>query len=179
MTHLADDLLNEILDEALAPETRAEVEAHLAACELCSARLAELRALFAELDSLPDLPLEMDFAPVILARLEQTAPLPRPIRWLAVAQAFGAVLAIILAWPLVEPLLLPIEFPSLNATFDKLAASWLQIVTAFRFPNIAFELPSLGLDLPSTTLTIATLSVALLWLVANGLLLNSRSRRTP
>jgi hypothetical protein len=176
MTHLSDDLLNETLDLALAPEVRAKAEAHLAVCELCSARLAELRTLFAELDTLPDLPLEMDFAPSVIARLEQTAPLPRPIRWLAVAQAFGAVLAIILTWPLVEPLLLSIKFPSLNAIFDKLTDSWLQIVTAFRFPNIAFELPSL--DLPSTTLTIATLSVALLWLVANGLLLNPRSRRT-
>lgn len=179
MTHLPDELLNEILDEVLAPNVRAEAEAHLTVCEPCSARLAELRALFADLDSLPDLPLAVDFTPAILARLEQNAPLPRPIRWLAVAQAFGALLAVVLSWPLIEPLIPPLDFPALNSTFVELAASWLQIRLDFQFPIITFELPSLGLDLPSTTLTLATLGVALLWLVANGLLLIPRSRRTP
>lgn len=179
MTHLPDELLNEILDQTLAPGLRIEAEAHLAACELCSARLAELRTLFAEIDSLPDLPLDVDFAPTILARLEQNAPLPRPIRWLAVAQAFGALLAVVFSWPLIEPLIPPLDFPALNSTFAELAASWLQTSLDFQFPVITFELPSLGLDLPSTTLTLATLGVALFWLLANGLLLIPRSRRTP
>lgn len=179
MTHLPDELLNEILDEALAPDLRAEAEAHLTACPDCSGRLAELRTLFAEIDSLPDLPLAVDFAPAILARLEKSTPLPRPIRWLAIVQAFGGLLAVVLSWPLIEPLIPPLDFPALNSTFIELAASWLQTSLDFQFPVIAFELPSLGLDLPSTTLTLATLGVALLWLLANGLLLIPRSRRTP
>lgn len=179
MTHLSDDLLNEYLDEALASELRAEAEAHLAVCEPCSARLAELRVLFADLDSLPDLPLAVDFTPAIVARLEQNVPLPRPIRWLVVAQVFGALVALILTWPLVETMLPTWNLPPLQNIFSESATSLLQTITDFRFPKLAFDLPSLNLDLPTATLTVTILGVALLWLVANGLLLIPRSRRTP
>lgn len=37
------ELLSELLDEALAPDARARVEAHLAACRDCRAHLAQLR----------------------------------------------------------------------------------------------------------------------------------------
>jgi anti-sigma factor RsiW len=178
MTHLSDDLLNEYLDEALARESRTAAESHLAACPDCSARLAELRALFADLGSLPDLPLEVDFAPLILARLEQNAPLPRPVRWLTVVQAIGAVLAAVLAWPLAETMLPAWNLPPLQNISSALANSLLQTVSDFRFPKLVFDLPSLNLDLPTTTLTVTILGVALLWLVANGLLLIPRSRRT-
>lgn len=179
MTHLSDELLNETLDETLAPEARAAAEAHLAACPDCSARLAELRALFADLDSLPDLPLEVNLAPAILARLEQTTSLPRPIRWLTALQAIGAVLAASLVWPLAKTMLPAWNLPPLQNIFSKSATSLLQAITDFRLPPLVFDLPSLNLDLPAATLTVTLLGAALLWLVANGLLLIPRSRRTP
>ncbi len=179
MTHLSDELLNETLDETLAPEARAAAEAHLAACPDCSARLAELRALFADLDSLAELSLEVDFAPVILARLEQTTSLPRLIRWLTALQAIGAVLAASLVWPLAQTMLPAWNLPSLQNIFADLTTSLLQTMADFRFPHLVFDLPSLNLDLPAATLTVTLLGAALLWLVANGLLLIPRSRRTP
>lgn len=178
MTHLSEDLLNEYLDGALAPESRAGVQTHLAACGMCSARLAQLRTLFASLDALPDLPGEVDFVPLILARLEQKAPLPRPLRWLTAAQAFGAILAAILAWPLLESAIQPVSLPSLSHMFAQSASSWLQTITDFQIPSFAFELPSLGLNLPSATLILTLVSVSLLWLMANGLLLIPHSRKT-
>lgn len=178
MTHISDETLNETLDQTLAPGLRAEAESHLATCPDCSARLAELRAVFADLDSLPDLPFEVDFAPAILARLEQNALLPRPIRWLTVVQAIGTVLAASLAWPLAETMLPAWKLPPLQNISSELATSLLQTITNIRFPKLVFDLPSLSLDLPITTLTVTILGVALLWFVANGLLLIPRSRRT-
>lgn len=177
MTHLSDGLLNEILDETLAPEARAAAEAHLAACPDCSTRLVELRALFAALDSLAELPLEVDFSPVIVARLGQTTSLPRPIRWLTALQAIGAVLAAGLVWPLAKTMLPAWNLPSLQNIFSDLTTFLVQ--TDFRFPHLVFDLPSLNLDLPATTLTVTLLGAALFWLAANGLLLIPRSRRTP
>lgn len=178
MQHLSDETLNEILDHALAPSQRAGVESHLAGCPECAARLDELRVLFAEIDSLPDLALNVDFAPAIIARLEQNAPIPRPVRWLTLAQALGAILAGILAWPLVETIIQSLKLPSLAEILTGATSSWLQASADLRLPELAFQAPSLGLDLTSTSLTIAIVSVSVLWLAANGLLLIPRSRRT-
>lgn len=181
MQHLSDETLNEILDHALAPRQRAGVESHLAACPECAARLDEVRALFAELDSLPELALNVDFAPAIVARLEQSAPIPRPVRWLTAAQALGAILAGILAWPLAETILQPLKLPSLTEILAGATSSWLQASADLRLPNLTdltFQAPTLGLDLTSTSLTIAIVGVSVLWLAANGLLLIPRSRRT-
>ncbi|MCG2783903.1 MAG: zf-HC2 domain-containing protein [Anaerolineae bacterium] len=178
MQHLSDETLNEILDHALAPSQRAGVESHLAACPECAARLDELRALFAELDSLPDLALNVDFAPAILARVRQNAPIPRPVRWLTLAQSIGAIIAGILAWPLVETILQPLKLPSLAEVLAGAASFWLQVTADLRLPDLTFQTPTLGLDLTSTSVTIAIVSVSVLWLAANGLLLIPRSRRT-
>lgn len=178
MQHLSDETLNEILDHALAPRQCAEAESHLAVCPECAARLDELRALFAELDSLPDLALNVDFAPAIIARLEQNAPIPRPVRWLTLAQALGAILAGVLAWPLVETILQPLKLPSFAEILAGATSSWLQATADLRLPELTFQTPTLGLDLTSTSPTVAIVIVSVLWLAANGLLLIPRSRRT-
>jgi anti-sigma factor RsiW len=178
MQHLSDELLNETLDHALAPNLRVGVESHLAACPECAARLDELRALFTEIDSLPDLALGVDFAPAIVAHLEQNAPLPRPIRWLTIVQSIGAVLAAILAWPLAETFIQPLKLPSLAEILSGLTSSWLQFTAGLRLPEFTLQAPTLGLDLTSTSLMIAIVSLSALWLAANGLLLIPRSRRT-
>ena len=177
MQHLSDETLNEYLDRALAPDLHTETEAHLAACPDCAARLVNLRALFAELDALPDLPLEADIAPAILTRLEQNTPLPRPLRWLTIVQALGVLLAGVLFGPLAETFIQGIHLPLSSAFFAEQSASWLQTIANWRIPPIMIELPSLNLDLSSTALILTILSISLLWLSANGLLLIPRSRR--
>ncbi len=175
MQHLSEETLNEYLDQALASNLHAEIEAHLAACPDCVLRLADLRALFAELDALPDQPPQVDFTPAILTRLEQNTPLPQPFRWLTIAQALGVLFAAVLFWPLAETLLQGINLPLSSAFFFDQTTSWLQTFANWRIPPIIIELPSLNLS--STTLILAILSVSLLWLSANGLLLIPRSRR--
>jgi anti-sigma factor RsiW len=48
-----DEDLSALIDAELGPERRAQLEAHLAGCSRCSARLAELRAVDRALASLP------------------------------------------------------------------------------------------------------------------------------
>ena len=45
MNHLSDEQLSALLDDALAPGERAACDAHLAGCDACRARLAEVSAL--------------------------------------------------------------------------------------------------------------------------------------
>src|SRR5512144_1440176 len=45
MKHLTDDQLSALLDDALPASERAACDAHLAGCDACRARLAELSAL--------------------------------------------------------------------------------------------------------------------------------------
>ncbi len=175
MQHLSEETLNEYLDQALSPNLHAETEAHLAACPDCTLRLANLRALFADLDALPDLPLEVNFTPAILTRLEQITPLPHPFRWLTIVQALSVLFAVVLSWPLAEAFIQGINLPLSSAIFVDQTTSWLQTFANWHIPPIVIELPSLNLS--STTLILAILSVSLLWLSANGLLLIPRSRR--
>ena len=49
MNHLTDEQLSALLDDALAPPARATCDAHLASCEACRAKLAELSSLDAAL----------------------------------------------------------------------------------------------------------------------------------
>ncbi len=52
MSHVDDGTLHEYLDGQLAPGERAQLEAHLASCPACQARLEEERALIARADAL-------------------------------------------------------------------------------------------------------------------------------
>ncbi|MEK7325637.1 MAG: zf-HC2 domain-containing protein, partial [Chloroflexota bacterium] len=78
MTHLNDTDFSEYLDSALDAARRAEVESHLAACPACAARLAELRALFAALESLPDAPLERDLSSAVMESIRRAKLAAQP-----------------------------------------------------------------------------------------------------
>lgn len=180
MTHLSEDTFNELLDDALTPALREQAEAHLVACPACADRLAQLRALFADLDALPDAVLEVDLAPAVVARLEKqpVASLPRPVWWLAAAQVAAVALAAVFSWPLVEASL-PVGLAPTLPTLAELSAPFLAIFDAWgqglRAPVLSLELPAL--DLPTTTLALSAAGLALFWLVGNGILLLPRSRR--
>ncbi|MBI3241993.1 MAG: zf-HC2 domain-containing protein, partial [Chloroflexi bacterium] len=108
MTHLDDIAFNEYLDSALDPARHAEVEAHLAACPDCAARLAGLRALFAALESLPDVPLERDLSSSVVTALRKSRGMSdsakalrlRPtLRFAFAAQALAALILLAIALP--------------------------------------------------------------------------------
>jgi anti-sigma factor RsiW len=183
MTHLSDDTLNELLDEALAPQPRAAVERHLAGCADCAVRLADLRVLFAELAALPEEGLETDLTPLVVSRLKpRSSALPRPVRWLAVLQAAGLVLAGILGWQTAAARLQAFTLPPLPAWSAEKMLDLLSSVFSppadltgwLRLPGV----PIPALDLPTATLAVCAAGLLLLWLLGNSLLFIPRSRRS-
>jgi len=117
--HIPEDDLNEYLDGLAGPAKRTALESHLQNCELCSARLAELRAVFQALDELPEAALERDFKPEILRAIgsldtniqtmlysshKKSAP-PFATFMIFTAQVIGAVALSIFAAPSVASLI--------------------------------------------------------------------------
>jgi anti-sigma factor RsiW len=108
--HLSDEVLNEYLDGALEAATWHDASAHLGGCPACAARLAELQALFAHLDSLPSVALTRDLAPGVLQAVRQAtargrlpANIPRrPVfRLLFGLQLLAGLALLWFAWPFV------------------------------------------------------------------------------
>lgn len=180
--HLSDFELNEYLDAMLDPDAIGRVAAHLTGCSSCAARLSELRALFASLDELPDLPLERDLAPGVLAAIAPSAS-TSPILRLAVAfQLAIAVGLILLAWPVIArgtlvrawlpsneqvtvvfantSRLLVEEWGNLQSVWQSLVAQGMHLIP---------HMPTLSL--PRMAIWQLLAAAGVLWLVGNGLLL--------
>lgn len=101
MTH-PDDLLAAYVDGALAPEERAAVDAHLAACARCREEVDLARRAVEALASLSEEPVPLGVTAPVLAEARRRAE-PRRPRWVP-ALAAAAVLA--LAGAVVLPQLL-------------------------------------------------------------------------
>ena len=189
--HLDHNTLNEYLDSALEPARRAEVESHLAACPDCAARLAELRALFAALESLPDAPLERDLSSSVVAVLNKrlvmsgsaNALYSRPVlRLIFVVQALASLALISITLPFAAQTL---EFAGTPQFTSQVTTFLTDVTTAFNSTwaaalNSAQSLLSQGQavfdNLPLPTLPALGLgaffaAVSALWIVGNGLLL--------
>ncbi len=193
VVHLDDILLNEYLDEALERSARTDVEAHLANCPECSTRLLELRTLFSDLESLPDLPLERDLTPAVLAvarRKSRPQPLASPALGLIFAlQAIVAIVLLGLALPLfTQPLqsITSFQFGEqisllLANLLATLSVSWSALLTSAQ--NLVSESTALMQPIQAlpfiseASLMICLSAVFLLWLLGNGLLL--RPTRVP
>ena len=103
-----DAELSALIDGELGGQPLARVEAHLARCERCRARLAELRAADVALAALPASAVPGDLAARLARRIEAEAPgriaaprdAPRRARrvaaWLALPAAAAAALALYL-----------------------------------------------------------------------------------
>ncbi len=185
--HLDNNTINEYLDSALEPARRAEVESHLAACPTCAARLAELRVLFAALESLPDAQLEHDLSSAVIesirrAKLAAQPALSPKLRLVIAVQALAALALIGIALPFAAQTLElagapPFTSQAAATAADALAAFNATWATAV---NSAQSLLNEGIttveNLPLPTLPALGLgaffaTVSTLWLVGNGLLL--------
>ncbi|MGH9879564.1 MAG: anti-sigma factor family protein [Nitrososphaerales archaeon] len=173
MTHLTDEQLNEYLDNESTE--RVQLEAHLSSCDDCATRLTALQALFAEIESLPELELTQSIA----ARFDPSPGLsvPQLPRWLTLTetlQAAIALISIILAAPMVMNLLPAIQMPSLTNVFIQVQsqwAAWLDMLSQFQVPVMP-EIPVI--ELSSLVIAFTLVGVSLLWLVGNGLLLRNQ-----
>jgi hypothetical protein len=174
--HLNDEQLNEYLDNETA--NRAEIETHLDSCDECAARLTTLQALFADLDSLPEVTLSRDIA----ARFRPRPSLaPQPPRWLTLTaslQAAAALVALIIAIPFFSIMLPQVEMPSFSTWFfeiQSLWTSWLDTLSDYQLPITQFpNLATYPVEL--STLFIALAIVSIFWIFGNGLLLKNQNR---
>ena len=172
--HLTDEQLNEYLDNETA--NRAEVETHLNSCDECAARLSALQALFADLDSLPEVTLSRDIATRFRPRPSLAPQLPPWLTLTASLQAAAALVALIVAIPFFSIMLPKVETPSFTTWFfeiQSLWTSWLDTISTFQMPTFQ---PSSIPTLEMSTLFIALAVVSIFWIFGNGLLLrNNRS----
>jgi hypothetical protein len=76
MIHLSEQLLNEYLDEALIPSKRHAVEAHLSTCDRCRSELKELKLVFKNLATLPEVALAHDLTPSVMGTVQQSTSWP-------------------------------------------------------------------------------------------------------
>lgn len=183
--HLTDEQLNEYLDNASTE--RAFIETHLDSCDECTARLSTLQALFADLDSLPEVTLSRDLAARFRPRPNLAVPqLPTWLTLTATLQAAAALVTLIVAIPFFSIMLPQVEMPSFTTwlfEIQSLWTSWLDTISTlalspvegFQLPNYQFtNLPTYPVEL--STLFIALAIVSIFWIFGNGLLLrNNRS----
>ena len=169
--HLTEEELNEYLDNEI--QDRVPIELHLSSCAECAARLDALQALFAEIESLPELELTRSIA----ARFAPSPGMPVTVpRWLtltAILQATLALVAIILAAPVVMDLFPVIQTPSLTVIFIQIQSqwtAWLGVLSTFRLPSVP-EIPVF--EFSSLILALIFVGVSALWLIGNGLLLRN------
>ena len=170
--HLTEEELNEYLDNEILDRKR--VDLHLSTCDECVARLAELQALFTEIESLPELELAQSIAARFAPRSSLPAQLPRWLTLTATLQAALALIAIIVAAPIVMNLLPAIQTPLLTDVFVQVQsqwAAWLDTLSAFQLPSIP-EIPVF--EFSSLILALILAGVSMLWLVGNGLLLRDQ-----
>ena len=179
--HLTDNQLNEYLDNEI--ENRAQAELHLSSCDDCAARLAALRALFNEIESLPEIALSRDLAAPITRRVSGrgAAPaVPRSLGLTVTLQAALTVIAIIFAAPLVmqfvSSYLSRIQTPSFVDMLLQLQTqwrTWLDRLSQFQLPSMP-EIPVI--ELSSWLVMLMVAGVSVLWLVGNRLLLRNQNK---
>lgn len=180
MLHVDDLTLNDYLDSALTTEHRADIEAHLTSCLACAARLAEQRALFAALATLPDEPLERDLTrPVLTVLRPYRTTLPVVVRWALVIQGglalvFMLVAVLVLFYTITPPdSFINPAVDSLTHVTESLTARWQAtwesaqiVITSTRDSAQAFFPKSF-----EWTWFAGLVAVLLLWVTGNGVIL--------
>jgi hypothetical protein len=186
MNHLDEITLNEYLDHALDKSECDAADLHLQTCHSCRAKLSELQAVFEELDALPEVQLEHDLAPTILARLSQKMPVRVWTRAFAAQVGVAIGLMFWLALQAIPFVRVPqVDFPGLpTIEMEALVTRFLtlQLPTFdFQFPTLSYQIPAFDFQIPRLALEISTtqlialsVSVLLLWVVGNVVLLRSR-----
>ncbi len=177
MNDFNDDLLHEYLDGTLDDETRRLVEAHLARSPGARAQLAELEALFANLEALPELPLSMDLSAAVVAAMgRETAvarPLPRWVWGLLLGQMAVAIVLLGTLWSSLQDWLNTGQAIATDwlataqiSVLNGLDAFWAGVTAVGQKPS----LPTLTFDLPTAQWALLFGLALVVWLAGNRLL---------
>lgn len=185
--HLSEELLNEYVDHALPSVTVDKIEAHLAECDLCSAQLEGLVGLFAELESIPDIPLKRDLSAGVMSSIRPAVTVPRRWQWIVVGQFVLTGLVLMFTIPAVLASEGYQEFVQRLNEFGVrigIHSSW-NIAAQFQIffndfaQQLVFRLRNFQIpNLPFTLISVLPilLVTGFLWLVGNGLLLRKQIR---
>lgn len=188
MNHLDDITLNEYLDHTLDESAHTEAESHLYTCADCRARLADLRMLFADLDKLPEVPLEHDLSPTVLARLPRENSVKNWSWTRALAAQLGVVVGFVL-WLVVQivpliripqfvlPMFSPFDIQSLVVKLFTVQFPIPKIrfpVFNYQMPTIEFQFPFFNIPFSPNQIAMLAILVSLLWVVGNIILLKGR-----
>jgi anti-sigma factor RsiW len=179
--HLSPEALHAYLDGMLSSADAHRAEAHLAACEMCSQQIADLRVVFAALASLPDEPPRYDMRAPVMARILPPRRSPA-LGWLVAAEAFAAALALAAAWGWLGQALAPLEalaretLLSLDAGAYLRAAERLSQGVTSPITRALASLADLHLRLPQPSVPIPyafalVVAAAALWVIAHRVLL--------
>jgi anti-sigma factor RsiW len=96
--HLDDQVLSDLVDDALDARARSDAEAHLAACDACFTRLQRMRVLVAEATALPaTIPAPPDEWRGIRARLGHESRVAASPWWTRRSVLLAAGLALVIA----------------------------------------------------------------------------------
>jgi anti-sigma factor RsiW len=102
--HLSDWTLDLLAEDALSHAERTAAEAHLRACNRCSAELEAARAVITALSSLPRFEPAASFADAVMARVvplpQQVAAQSRVRRWLPKTRRGWAMMGVLSVAPL-------------------------------------------------------------------------------
>ena len=187
--NVPEETIHLFLDNVLPPAERDAFVAHLQQpCSVCQTRLAETQTLFAQLDSLANVPPPAGITNAVMDQLPAPAPTPSQhpsiFGQLALAgQIAVGVILLIAAWPLIRSLF------ARQVDTQQILSPWTV------FSNIAVSLASWGMDVgtgiseqlqanwpptaaaftPQISVGIAVgiaACLGLAWLASNGLLLN-------
>lgn len=177
MTEINEDSLQEYLDGTLSDEARQAVETHLASASEAREQLAELETLFAGLEALPEMPLEIDLSAGVVEQIRQETAVSNSFpRWLW---------AFLLGQIAVALLLLGNRWSLLLAGLEngrQLAIEW---ISSVQLPTLTFftqlwnnfttllqttRLPNLAVDLPTSQWGLLLGLALIIWLAGNRLL---------
>jgi anti-sigma factor RsiW len=187
--HLSDETLNEYLDGALSPQAMARADMHLSSCETCARRLSRTSALFATLEGLPEVPLQRNLAPQVVATLRSRSSLGQVQRrkpsWrfgLALAAESAGSLALLgFVLPEVLSRLAPIPVPDFAGSLGYALEEAIVFSSALiATPDpLGLEALASSLNAPmipwasATSLMVLLAGATLVWLLGNGILLRS------
>lgn len=131
--HVDDLELQTYLDGELDEAEQRAIEDHLADCPACQQRAESLTALFARIESVPDEPMAVDLAPVIVDRLRSRAQAGRRLRWLGGAELLVGSLAL----AAVAGAGLPLPLPATETITAGLQAGWGEFMLSAQTEAIA------------------------------------------
>ena len=173
--HPETEALQAYIDGELPSDEMSQLEAHLQSCSACESEVAELRELFATIESVPSEPMRIDLAPKVLDSIRPKLP-SLAIGEFLLAAALTAAMVIWFGGTELQGRVggalqrLAIEIEGFSATaLSAINEFAVQVPVTPRFDQIG---DSLGSAFLSPTLLWSVAAAALvLWLLGNGLVL--------